>query len=67
MPNDHELKAKVTEKTHDDFLLLARQMGFDNRSEYLRYLVERELYGATSMVNFHRFPGAITGQNAGHS
>ena len=62
--NDCELKAKVTEKTHDDFLIAAKHLGFTSRSEFLRYLVERELYGISAQLQITRIPGAYTGQDS---
>lgn len=62
MANDTELKTKVEESVHDDCLVLARGYGFDTRSEFLRWLVLRELYGATSQLHIIRLPGAITGR-----
>ena len=62
MPNDTELKCKVTEDTHDDFLVAARHLGFSTRSEFLRYLVHRELYGISGQLQITRIPGAYTGQ-----
>jgi hypothetical protein len=59
-----ELKAKVTEQTHDDFLIAAKHLGFTSRSEFLRYLVERELYGISSQLQITRIPGAYTGQDS---
>ena len=63
MIKDCELKAKVTEQEHDDFLIAARQLGFSTRSEYLRYLICRELYGISSQLQITRLPGAVTGQD----
>lgn len=63
MTVDCELKAKVTEQEHDDFLIAARQLGFHTRSEYLRYLIRRELYGVSSQLQISRIPGAVTGQD----
>jgi hypothetical protein len=63
MANDCELKAKVSEETHDDFLILSRHLGFNSRSEFLRYLVERELYGAKAQLQIIRMPGAVTGRD----
>lgn len=42
---DIELKTKVTDQVHDDFIVLSRLMGFSSKAECLRFLVERELYG----------------------
>lgn len=60
--HDCELKAKVSEKVHDDFLIAARQLGFSDRSKFLRYLVERELYGVSAQLEITRLPGAYLGQ-----
>lgn len=62
MTADCELKAKVSEQTHDDFLIAAKHLGFSTRSEFLRYLVERELYGVSSQLQITRMPGALVGQ-----
>lgn len=61
MSADCELKAKVSEQTHDDFLIAARHLGFSTRSEFLRYLIERELYGVSTQLQIKRTPGAYTG------
>ncbi len=45
MKNDMELKTHVSEQVHDDFSLLVRAYGMSNKSELLRHLIERELYG----------------------
>jgi hypothetical protein len=63
MPNDTELKCKVSEETHDDFMIAARHLGFATRSEFLRYLVHRELYGVSSQLQITRIPGALVGQD----
>lgn len=65
MSNDTELKCKVAESVHDDFLIAAKHLGFSSRSEFLRYLVERELYGISSQLQITRIPGAFTGQKNG--
>jgi hypothetical protein len=62
MANDTELKTKVEESVHDDFLVLARDYGFENRAECLRWLVHRELYGAKAQQQNNRMPGACVGQ-----
>lgn len=63
MSTDCELKAKVSEQTHDDFLIAAKHLGFSTRSEFLRYLIERELYGISAQLQITRMPGAFTGQD----
>lgn len=62
MSADCELKAKVTEQVHDDFLIAARHLGFSTRSEFLRYLIERELYGISAQLQITRVAGAYIGQ-----
>lgn len=64
MSADAELKCRVEESTHDDFLIAAKHLGFNTRSEFLRYLVERELYGVSSQLQITRMPGAIPGQKS---
>lgn len=61
MPNDTDLKCKVSEEVHDDFLIAAKHLGFHTRSELLRYLVHRELYGVSSQLQITRMPGAHLG------
>ena len=61
MTVDCEIKAKVTEQEHDDFLIAAKHLGFSTRSEFLRYLIRRELYGISSQLQITRVPGALTG------
>lgn len=56
MANDLELKAKVSEKVHDDFLVTARALGFATRSEFLRHLICRELYGSLKRNNKRAYP-----------
>ncbi len=62
MANDVDLKTKVSEETSDDFMIAAKHLGFNSRSEFLRYLVERELYGVSAQLQIIRMPGAVTGQ-----
>jgi hypothetical protein len=60
MANDATLETKVTEEIHDDFMIAARHLGFKTRSEFLRYLVIRELYGVSAQLQITRIPGAVT-------
>ena len=55
--NDVELKTHVSEQVHEDFLFLVRAYGFGSKSELLRHLVERELYGSLSQIQI-TVPGA---------
>lgn len=64
MTVDCELKAKVTEQEHDDFLIAAKHLGFHSRSEFLRYLIRRELYGISSQLQITRISGALKGQES---
>jgi len=63
MAQESELKTKVEELVHDDFISLGRDYGFEHKSDFLRFLVFRELYGAKPMQKNKRLPGAITGLN----
>ena len=63
MANDVDVKTKISEKDHDNFLILSRQLGFETRSQCLRYLVKRELYGAMAQVQTNRSPGAVIGRD----
>ena len=60
---DVELKCKVTETVHEDFIVAARQLGFADKSKFLRYLVERELYGVSAQLHIAKMPGAYPGQS----
>lgn len=64
MPNDTELKCKVSEEVHDAFLICAKHLGFHTRSEFLRYMVHRELFGIYEQLQITRIPGAYTGQES---
>lgn len=48
--NDIEVKTHVSEKVHDDLLLASRAYGFSTKAEFIRFLIERELYGALSHI-----------------
>jgi hypothetical protein len=63
MAQDTELKTHVEEEVHDDFVSLGRDYGFENKSQFLKHLILRELYGAKLMQKNRRLPGAITGLN----
>ena len=63
MSNDTELRTRVSEQAHDDFLIASRYLGFSSRSEFLRYLVERELYGFSGQLKITRIPGEVTERN----
>jgi len=65
MSNDVELKTHVSEQTHDDFLLLVRAYGFRSKSELLRYLVERELYGVVPHLQITAPGAGLTGREKG--
>ncbi len=62
MAQDTELKTKVEEVVHDDFVSLGRDYGFDHKGEFLRFLILRELYGAKIQQKNNRMPGAFTGR-----
>lgn len=62
MANDRELKALVDDDTHDDFLVSGRAHGFDNKSEYLRWVIKQHLYGSVALIKVNRVPGGKTGQ-----
>jgi hypothetical protein len=61
MLNDKEVKALVDEKTHDDLLVAGRAHGFDNKSEYLRWIIRTHLYGAMDLIKISRIPGRNDG------
>jgi len=55
------VKALVDEKTHDDLLVAGRAHGFDNKSEYLRWIIRTHLYGAMDLIKISRIPGRNDG------
>ena len=63
MAQDTELKTRVEETVHDDFVSLCRDYGFQHKGELLRFLILRELYGAKAQQQSSRMPGALTGHN----
>ena len=65
MSKDFELKCKVDEQTNDDVLITLKHLGFKTRSEFLEYLVIREIYGVASLLQINRQPGAYLGQESG--
>ncbi|RMD64884.1 hypothetical protein D6833_03740 [Candidatus Parcubacteria bacterium] len=62
---DVELKTHVSEKVHDDFLLLVRAYGFNTKSELLRYLIERELYGVVPHLQITAPGAGMAGKESG--
>ncbi len=63
--HDTELKTKVDEKTHDDFIVASRMHGFTCKSTFLRYLIERELYGSLSQLQTITVGSKVEGQKRG--
>ena len=66
-PSDCELKVKVTETIHDDFMIAGRLLGFSTRSAFLHWIINKELYGIVTHLNITRDhdnkePGAVVGQ-----
>ena len=45
MENNVELKTHISEADSDDFIALARLLGFENKSQYLRFIALREIKG----------------------
>ncbi len=67
MVRDCELKVKVTETVHDDFMIARRLLGFSTRSDFLLWIINKELYGIVTHLNIDRSnltkePGALTGR-----
>jgi len=54
-----ELRTSVNEQVHDDFLVAGRHLGFSCRADFLRYLVNRELYGVTALYQVTKRAGAM--------
>ena len=48
--NEIELKTHVSEKIHDDFLVLSRLLGFDTKAEFLRFIITREVSGTLPQI-----------------
>jgi len=65
--NDTELKTHVSEETHDDFAVLARILGFENKSQFLRFLVVREVDGVLPQLKTNAPGYGLTGRAAGQS
>ena len=63
MANDIEVKTSICEEEHDDLLITARQYGFKNRAELLRWLIKRELAWSRTQIQFKRLPGVIEGRD----
>lgn len=62
---DVPLETSVTSATADDFLVASRLCGFQSKSEYLRYLIERELYGTMTYASrLNRLPGTANPENS---
>lgn len=62
---DIPLETNVTSATAEDFSVAARLCGFSSKAEYLRYLVERELYGTMDHVQrVVRIPGIVNRENS---
>lgn len=65
MPNnDTEIKTKVTEDEHDKFNFLAHSLGL-NKSEYLRVLVKKEVYGTLPQLQTNLGTFKAVGQKEG--
>jgi hypothetical protein len=45
MENNTELKTHVSEQESDDFIALARLLGFETKSQFLRFIALREIKG----------------------
>lgn len=63
MANDVDVKTSISEEEHDDLLITARQYGFKNRAEIIRWLIRRELAWAKPQLQINRSPGAFTGRD----
>lgn len=62
---DVPLETSVTAETAEDFGFLSRATGFQSKAEFLRYLVERELYGTLKQAErVVRLPGVVNGENS---
>jgi hypothetical protein len=61
--NDVELKTHVSEEMSEQFIVLTALMGFKSRSEYLRFIIEREVRGVLPQVQNTAPNYARAGQN----
>lgn len=61
----HEVKTKLTDQANEDLICTYRARGFENKAEYLRWLILHDLYGAMGQIQIKRYPGAITGRDQG--
>jgi hypothetical protein len=66
-PLDCFLKVRVTETVHDDFMIAGRMLGFATRSDFLNWVINKELYGIVTHLNITRGhdtkePGAFIGR-----
>lgn len=62
--NDTELKTKVTEDEHDSFNFLAHALGL-TKSEYLRVLIKKEVYGTLPQLKHNLGSFKSLGPNEG--
>lgn len=65
-PRSCELKVKVTEKVHDDFMIAGRLLGHATRADFMNWIIHKELYGIVLHLNITRDqdtkePGSFTG------
>jgi hypothetical protein len=51
---DHEIKFKVTETLLEDAIVSGRLQGFKDRSEYMTYLLKKDIYGMLAQLNITR-------------
>jgi len=61
MGNDKELKTHVDEDLYDEVIFIARALGFENKSQYLRALIQRDIYGVSRQVKSSAASAAMLG------
>ncbi|WP_319557926.1 hypothetical protein [Thiomicrorhabdus sp.] len=63
--NDIELKTHVPEEVHEEFLVLSRMLGFTSKSEFLRFIVTREVKGVMPQLQSNAPRYGLAGQSSG--
>lgn len=67
MERIHEAKTKLSDQEYEDMLLTYRARGFDNKADYVRWLILHDLYGAMAQIKVNHYPGALTGRKSDDS
>lgn len=65
--NDIELKTHVDEQTLEDFLVCGRLLGFKSRSDFLRFIVLREVAGTLPQLQSNAPAYGLAGRKIGEN